>query len=501
MITFKNSYLRIFRLSIFVFLLGCGLAMGQAPWSYTIIALFSLLTLFFVISCQKIITHDKLIFIFGLGYFCLSLHWIVQPFLVEGGVYLLIAPFGFLGLIILCSSFWTISSFFVLKISKHSSSLTVAFAILLGEITRSYFFSGFPWGIIGYIWTDTFISLSASWVGPIGLTGMTLFLTALPFSTLKPLKASSISVGIFLIILVAIYFQFRNSERIYSNSIVRLVQPNAVQEKKWDPSFAPIYFKSLIEMTSEIGKEKVDLIVWPESAIVPFLDDASQDLKKISQNMPRNSELILGIRSQSENKIFNSMILLDADGVVQNKYDKFHLVPFGEYLPFMAFFKQLGFIKSSDNEQSGFSAGEGSKVLKSNIGWFRPLICYEAIFFHEIYNQNRPQFIVNVTNDGWLGNWAGPLQHLQQVRMRAIENGIPIVRTANTGISAIIDPYGEIVDSIGIGLQDYKDIKLPVKLHETFYSRTGESVNFILILIWLLFLFLKKRVFRIDGAL
>ena len=125
-------------------------------------------------------------------------------------------------------------------------------------------------------------------------------------------------------------------------------RPNAVQEKKWDPSFAPIYFKSLIEMTSEIGKEKVDLIVWPESAIVPFLDDASQDLKKISQNMPRNSELILGIRSQSKNKIFNSMILLDADGVVQNKYDKFHLVPFGEYLPFMAFFKQLGFITSSD---------------------------------------------------------------------------------------------------------------------------------------------------------
>ena len=122
------------------------------------------------------------------------------------------------------------------------------------------------------------------------------------------------------------------------------------------------------------------------------------------------------------------------------------------------------------------------------------------ILFHEIYHQNRPQFIVNVTNDGWLGNWAGPLQHLQQVRMRAIENGIPIVRTANTGISAIIDPYGEIVDSIGIGLKDYKDIKLPVKLHETFYSRTGESVNFILILIWLLFLFFKKRVFRIDGA-
>lgn len=493
MIKFKGLSLNNYGLFIFAFILGCCVALGQAPWALTTLAVISLLTLFFVISYQEVIRHEKIIFMFGLGYFSLSLHWIIEPFLVEGPNYIWVAPFAFLALVILCSAFWLFSTYLVLKISRSSASLTVALGLIVGEVIRSYFFLGFPWGLVGYIWTDTPIALLSAWIGPIGLTGVTFFLTALPFSKINNIKPALISFIVFLALLSATYFKSQTSDRPFSTEIVRLVQPNAIQENKWDPFYSPTYFEILLDLTSSGEADTVDLTIWPETAIVPFLDDAIKEFKQIGEHMSPDSELILGIRRQKQNEIYNSLVLLNKDGLVGGSYDKFHLVPFGEYIPILSYLKKSDFIFKDNYFNIGFSAGNGAEVLLSKIGLFRPLICYEAIFFQEIYHENRPKFIVNITNDAWLGGWAGPSQHLQQVKMRAIEQGLPIVRSANTGISAIINPFGEIVASIGLGLRGYVDVPLPLKANKTIYSLTGESINFSILFFWIVLIYYKRK--------
>ena len=196
--------------------------------------------------------------------------------------------------------------------------------------------------------------------------------------------------------------------------------------------------------------------------------------------------MIFGIRRSEKNKIFNSLILLDSHGVVKAKYDKYHLVPFGEYVPLFKFLSDQNILFQNNFNFFGFSSGRGPEAIFSKIGLIRPLICYEAIFFQEINTDVRPNFLVNLTNDGWLGSWAGPEQHLQQLRMRAIEQGLPVIRSANTGISAVIDPYGKVVNSIPINSQGYVDVELPFGLAETFYSKVGETIFVISLFIWFL---------------
>ena len=181
--------------------------------------------------------------------------------------------------------------------------------------------------------------------------------------------------------------------------------------------------------------------------------------------------------------------------MVKAKYDKYHLVPFGEYIPVLRFLSDHNILFEYNYDAFGFSSGSGAEILSSKIGLFRPLICYEAIFFQEIDNNLRPNFLVNLTNDGWLGSWAGPEQHLQQVRMRAIEQGLPVIRSANTGISAVIDPYGNVIDSVPLGSDGYVDVNLPSRLNETLYSKLGETFFLILLFFWFLTLLVFRKKF------
>ena len=212
------------------------------------------------------------------------------------------------------------------------------------------------------------------------------------------------------------------------------------------------------------------------------------------------ADLIFGIRRHEKNKIFNSLILLSNDGVVKEKYDKYHLVPFGEYIPVLRFLSDHNILFQNNYDTFGFSSGSGAKILSSKIGLIRPLICYEAIFFQEINNNPRPNFLVNLTNDGWLGSWAGPEQHLQQVRMRAIEQGLPVIRSANTGISAVIDPYGNVIESIPLDSDGYVDVNLPSRLNETLYSKLGETLFLIPLFFWFLILLVLEKRIRLDGV-
>ena len=485
-----------YKVFIAAFVTGCFVAFGQAPWGFHLLSVVGLLSLFTLTTLCKSNLIVMIIFAFGLGYFSLTLHWVVEPFFVGSEYFAWLAPFGFLSVVIICSSFWVLTTHFILSISRNLSSLSIAFSLTLGEFIRSYALTGFPWGLVGYIWLDTPLAQLAAWIGPLGLTGLTFLIVALPFSINKSFKVLSIFCVILLVSIFALFFRMDKLEKSFSEKIVRLVQPNAIQEKKWDPRFAPIYFKKLLSFSSEQFKENLDLIVWPETAIVPWLDKANKELEIISESVPTGTDLILGIRRVEKNKIFNSLILLDSDGVVKAKYDKYHLVPFGEYVPVIRFLADQNILFNNNFDLFGFSSGRGPEVLFSKIGLIRPLICYEAIFFQEISTDVRPNFLVNLTNDGWLGSWAGPEQHLQQLRMRAIEQGLPVIRSANTGISAVIDPYGNIINSIPMNSEGYIDVKLPFPLGETLYSKSGEIIFAMSLIIWLLIIFDFREINR-----
>ena len=493
----KRTELRLTNFKVFIaaFITGCFVAFGHAPWGFLSLSIMGLVGFFAVANYFKSNSIEKIIFAFGFGYFSLTMHWVVQPFLIETKYYGWLAPFGFLTLVTLCSSFWTITTYFVLSLNRNFLSLSIAFSLTLGEFIRSYAFSGFPWGLVGYIWLDTPLSQLAAWIGPLGLTGFTFLIVGMPFSINNSFKVIPTLGAIFLVSIMMVVLHMDIIEQPFSKKVVRLVQPNAVQEKKWDPRFAPIYFKKLLSLSSKQPSENLDLIVWPETAIVPWLNEASKELETISDSIPLGADLILGIRSYEKNKIFNSLILLSSDGVVKAKYDKYHLVPFGEYIPVLRFLSDHNILFEYNYDAFGFSSGSGAEILSSKIGLFRPLICYEAIFFQEIDNNLRPNFLVNLTNDGWLGVWAGPEQHLQQVRMRAIEQGLPVIRSANTGISAVIDPYGNVIDSVPLGSDGYVDVNLPSRLNETLYSKLGETFFLILLFFWFLTLLVFRKKF------
>ena len=187
-------------------------------------------------------------------------------------------------------------------------------------------------------------------------------------------------------------------------------------------------------------------------------------------------------------RAYNSIYVIDHDGSVLSVYDKLHLVPFGEYLPFQDWMERLGFVQLT-KVQGGFIPGTRRRTLQiPNAPRALPLICYEAIFPGSVAARDeRPGWIVNLTNDGWFGISTGPYQHLQQARLRAIEEGLPLVRAANTGISAVIDPLGRIVARLGLGIEGVLDSSLPAAISPTVYARTGDVPAGIMIAAALIF--------------
>jgi len=230
------------------------------------------------------------------------------------------------------------------------------------------------------------------------------------------------------------------------------------------------------------GVRDATVLIWPESAFPFFLTREPDAMAQIADLLPKGTVLITGsVRAPDLppgtriTRAYNSIYVIDHDGSVLSVYDKLHLVPFGEYLPFQDWMEALGF-QQLTKVQGGFIPGTVRRTMAiPNAPRVLPLICYEAVFPHTVVSHgDRPGWIVNVTNDGWFGISTGPYQHLQQARLRAIEQGVPLVRAANTGISAVIDPLGRIVAELGLGLEGVLDSTLPAANPPTIYARTGD---------------------------
>ena len=479
---------------LFTVTLGAIAAFGLAPWNLWPLTLLVLLVLPTLLANIPSARQAALIgWALGVGWFGHGLIWIVEPFLVDVSRYGWMAPFALLFMATGGGAFWALAFGVAYRVGK--SNLTRILALLLTwsliEFGRAYLFTGFPWAALAQIWPGTDPSLLLAWIGPHGLALATLMATLLPgwaLSQSRGVRTILITTlpALGLIISSLSLGQTRPEMAPLTTKAIRLIQPNAPQDQKWHPDFAWGFFDRQIAFTKadSDGGPRPDLIVWPETAIPVLLDDAAATLETISI-AAAGSPVFLGIQRKQGGRYYNSSILLDGQGQIAERYDKHHLVPFGEYIPFGDLAAKFGLFGLAAQGRSGFSAGPGPRTLNiDGIGKALPLICYEVVFPQDVGGtDDRPDYLLQITNDAWFGTNSGPYQHLAQARMRAIEQGLPMIRVANTGVSAMIDPWGRITASIPLGQAGFVDALLPMPRNPTYYARTGDTPVFVLLLI------------------
>ena len=281
----------------------------------------------------------------------------------------------------------------------------------------------------------------------------------------------------------------REPTRLVEAVKLRIMQPNLPQDTKFNYGARAEVMRKYLALSDRSagpqssGLRDATVLIWPESAFPFFLAREADAMAQIANLLPQGTVLITGaVRppdsappGQPVTRAYNSIYVIDHDGSILSIYDKLHLVPFGEFLPFQSTLEKLGFTQVT-KVQGGFIPGTRRRPIElPRTPRMLPLICYEVVFPGDIVSRDeRPAWIVNVTNDGWFGNSAGPYQHLQQARLRAIEEGLPIVRAANTGISAVIDPLGRIVARLDLGTEGVLDATLPAAIGPTVYGRLGD---------------------------
>ncbi len=369
----------------------------------------------------------------------------------------------------------------------------------LAEFARAYVLTGFPWAGLAQVWVDTRAAQMLAWGGPhlVALlsTGAALAagqLLVSPWSlrrTILGLLPAACFVGGGY---VADHLQPQPTE---TGKVVRLIQPNAPQHQKWDPDYVWQFFERQLVLTAQ--GDRPDLIVWPETSVPQWLNNADPLLQQVAA-AAGGTPVALGIRRAHGPRIFNSLLYLDETGAQASVYDKHHLVPFGEYVPFGDILAKFGIYGFAANAGQGFSAGIGPALVSMGaLGKALPLICYEAVFPQDLNAApERADFILQITNDAWFGARSGPYQHLAQARMRAIEQGVPLMRAANTGVSAVIDPRGQVVDSLPLGVSGLLDVPLPAPFSPTVYARFGDLPVFILLVLGLLTVTLLQGLHR-----
>jgi apolipoprotein N-acyltransferase len=361
---------------------------------------------------------------------------------------------------------------------------TRAFGFALGlsatDLLRGYIFTGFPWALVGHIWIDTPMMQTAAYVGAAGLTALTTLAVALPFlgGGLAGRAGLAAAAGVALGGLwVAGEARLGRAEAARDPAIrVRLVQPDADQRLKWRADMWRLFLDRLLVATAAPAERPLDLIVWPETAVPFLLERSGEFLSGELAAAARGVPVATGVQRAAGARYFNSLAVIDGRGAVTAIYDKWHLVPFGEYIPVADLAARFGLAAFAAQDGYGYSAGPGARVLDlGRAGKVLPLICYEAVFPQDLNAApERADWVLQITNDGWFGKIAGPYQHLAQARLRAVEQGLPLLRAANTGVTAVIDAKGRILQALPLGAEGFFDADVPPALPPTPYSRWGD---------------------------
>ncbi len=480
--------------------LGACFALGQPPfdlWWIALVALVAVLWLAQYDTAAKSAGWTG--WLFGVGYFAVSLHWILEPFRVDAATTGWMAPFALVGMAAGLALLWAVAFWGGRRLTRGPFAIALCWAGI--ELARAYVLTGFPWGLVGYLWAPTPVAQWHSVIGPHGLTVVTTLVAALLADGLTRRSLKYAATG--LVTLVAMWGTGAvitpAASDLSDRPTVRLIQPNAPQHQKWDRDFIPMFFNRQVDFTAQLPKP--DLIVWPETAVPSLLDDAGYAFEVIA-DAAAGTPVVLGIQREEQGRYYNSLVTLDGTGQVADLYDKHHLVPFGEYMPAAPLFARFNILGLAARADAGYSAGPGPALIDLGpLGKALPLICYEAVFAQDVNGApSRPDMLLQITNDAWFGINAGPQQHLSQARLRAIEQGLPMIRVANTGISAMIDPAGRIVDSLPLGRAGFLDVPLPAPLAPTLYSRTGDWTAFLALIVAFATLLTLKRRRPIDRT-
>jgi apolipoprotein N-acyltransferase len=483
---------------LFAFAAGALSAIGFAPFEIFPLLLLGFATLVLLLdgaqaSARPIRNAAWVGWAFGFGQFLIGLHWVGFAFLVDPSQHEWQIPFvallfpGGLALFTaaacgLAARFWpdSVARIFVFT-----------FTYALAEWLRGHVLTGFPWNIAAYGWgASPAVMQSAALFGAYGLT----LLTVLFGASLAELFGRRVDWRLPLAMTVLFVGFFLGGElRLTTVKVddvpgvrLRIVQPNIAQTDKYRPALVERNWRRLIALSNAPAKQRPTHTIWPEAAPPFLLTRAPAALDDIAILTARDRVLMTGalraLRHDGDVDYYNSFYVFAHGGQLLGAYDKFHLVPFGEYLPYEKFFTRLGLTKIVGIEGS-FATGDGPHTLiVPGAPPAGPLICYEILFPGAVVGAQRPNWFVNVTDDSWFGPWAGPLQHLLVARMRAIEEGIPVVRAANTGISAVIDPLGRVRARLGLNRAGTLDSSLPAAIEPTPYARSGDYGFWLLLL-------------------
>jgi apolipoprotein N-acyltransferase len=454
-------------------------------------------------------------FWFGFGYFLAGLYWVTEAFLVEPWRHGWLIPFVMTAMPGGMALFFAAAAVLAMVLWRPGPARVFALAIAFGlaEFARGHVLTGLPWNLMGNALTgnEPMLQLAALF-GVYGLSLLAVLLFASPAAIFAP-EGSGLAggpraaclAGAALLALALGYAwgsrRLAEADVASTDVTLRIVQANVDQAKKWRPENSAEIFTEYLDLTKggeslpsgstreTPGLKGIDLVIWPETAVPFLLGDSSEALLAIGDALPEGTSLLAGSVRLVElrdaqghllpQRVYNSLLVIDDKGQLLGHYDKMHLVPFGEYLPFQDLLERLG-VMQLIGVRGGFTAGTGPRLVEiPGAPVASPLICYEIIFPDDVTDLNtRPGWLLNLTNDAWFGTSAGPRQHFDQARTRAVEQGLPVVRAANTGISAIIDPYGRVVAELGLGEEGVIDGKLPRALPPTLFARRERSIEF-----------------------
>ena len=439
----------------------------------------------------------------GFGWFSFGLYWIGSAFLVSNTYQVFLMPLAVIILPSVLAVFWALVFLLAKLISNRRSSILLMIVTLsLSEYIRSHIFTGFPWLMPSMLLTSNeYIIQIFSFVGSYTGNLVVITLSILPLMLYYNWKYKYTIFFMLLVPIILLFlggflrFYYRENLKIIDDQLITIVQPNIEQKHKWSLIKRENHIKKLVELSkykSEEYKKRYRIIIWPETSFEGLIPRELNLLSNIAKDVVKDNKtsLIVGLLSLKDQKLFNSLALLNYLGNIDYKYDKIHLVPFGEYIPFRKYFKNIAQLISKKD----FSSGENkANINVEGIGSILPLICYEILFSDDVRSRvsKNTKLIINITNDAWFGNTAGPYQHLALTKIRAVELGLPLARVANTGISMLISPYGEEIIKIPLNKEGVKTTKLMSRLDETIYKKFGDYIFIISIL---LILFINRLI-------
>ena len=508
----KRKYIEI----VFLIILGAASSLSLPPYNYLIINFFTFSAFFIFLFKKSKITQSKKYFffygwLFGFGYFLSSLYWISIAltfdqnfkFLIPITIILIPSFLGiFYGLVTFC---------FIISKSKKIVSSFLVFSLFFGvlEFIRGSILTGFPWNLIAYSFVNHLEILSiTSLIGTYGFNLFCISLFASPAIFILRETRKDIGVCVVFLILPLLFYLYGSSYKETFNSSdvtnydykVRVIGSNISLDRFYLNIDPVSVINELIEI-SEPEKDDKTIFIWPEGILPDVSQEELVEFKWLFEDtFSKNHLLFIGINSQKTNKekinYFNSLSIYGHDLEILDFYNKINLVPFGEFLPFENILKKFGLSAITNNYQS-FSKGQDRKIIEIKRDDFSlkilPLICYEIIYSGKIFQNQSFDLMVNISEDGWFGRSIGPKQHFAHSIFRSVESGKYLLRSANNGIAAIVNPLGIVEQKVEYGDSGYVDFKKAKKIQPTLFSKYGNKIFITLILLYIFMIFSFNR--------